>query len=295
MRPFQTILFPTDFSASALSMAPYAAGIARRFDAAVTVLHAFDAVPDYDLPPPSFPPEQAESVRLPYTSELRWLRLEREQALVDFAGAHFGDVRFTIRIEDGHPPSVIARVVQLEGTDLIVMPTKGHGKFRRLLLGSVTTKVLHDIPCPVLTGAHQPDTSQSNTGGERSILCAFEINDEAEEILDAGSLLADAFGTRLCLVHMQPASASPEDTPAAAQTEKGTFLESALAHYAALGLQVSVRVLDASVPEGIRRTAIDERAEIVVVGRGRERDGLARVLSPLYTVIQESPCPVLSV
>ena len=44
----------------------------------------------------------------------------------------------------------------------MIMPTHGYGVFRRFLLGSVTSKVLHDLGCPVLTGAHL--TEQGGTG-----------------------------------------------------------------------------------------------------------------------------------
>jgi nucleotide-binding universal stress UspA family protein len=72
-------------------------------------------------------------------------------------------------------------------------------------------------------------------------------------------------------------------------------LQEALADYERAGVKTSVRVLDASVPEGIRRTAMEEAADLVVVGRGRVKGALARLWSPLYTIIRESPCPVLSV
>ena len=60
-------------------------------------------------------------------------------------------------------------------------------------------------------------------------------------------------------------------------------------------VEVSVRVLDAGVPEGIHSTTVEEKADLLVVGRGRERETLARMWSHLYTILREAPCPVLSV
>ena len=49
MMPFRRILFPTDFSEATMAMVPDVKEMGRRFDAAVTVLNAFNLVPDYIL------------------------------------------------------------------------------------------------------------------------------------------------------------------------------------------------------------------------------------------------------
>lgn len=50
----------------------------------------------------------------------------------------------------GKPDEAIIEVAKQEEVDLIVMVTHGYGALERLLLGSVTEKVIRDAPCPVL-------------------------------------------------------------------------------------------------------------------------------------------------
>jgi nucleotide-binding universal stress UspA family protein len=48
------------------------------------------------------------------------------------------------------PAHVIADLAREAGADLIVMGCRGHGAITGLLLGSVTQRLLHVSPCPVL-------------------------------------------------------------------------------------------------------------------------------------------------
>ena len=129
--------------------------------------------------------------------------------------------------------------------------------------------------------------------GYRSVLCAVEMNREANEILGAAAFLAQRYDARLCLVHMKSISSRQDAEPEI--TKSRLSLEQALSPYSSTGLALNLRILDASVPEGIRRTAIEDRADLVVVGRGHQRGRVSSLWSPLYTIILESPCPVLSV
>ena len=57
-------------------------------------------------------------------------------------------------LAQGDAATEIVQFAMRENVDLIAMPTRGCGVFRKMLLGSVTAKVLHDASCPVWTSSH---------------------------------------------------------------------------------------------------------------------------------------------
>jgi nucleotide-binding universal stress UspA family protein len=55
-----------------------------------------------------------------------------------------------LNVQPGDVVSSILRAARQAGADMIVMPTAGHHGFIDALRGSVTQRVLHDAPCPIL-------------------------------------------------------------------------------------------------------------------------------------------------
>jgi len=54
------------------------------------------------------------------------------------------------RLLEGAPGENICRVAEIEKCDLIIMGSRGFTDIKGLFLGSVTHRVLHGAPCPVL-------------------------------------------------------------------------------------------------------------------------------------------------
>jgi nucleotide-binding universal stress UspA family protein len=50
----------------------------------------------------------------------------------------------------GNPASVILDYSKQEKFDLLIMGSRGMGKFKELILGSVSNKIVHHSPCAVL-------------------------------------------------------------------------------------------------------------------------------------------------
>ena len=54
------------------------------------------------------------------------------------------------RIEPGHAETAIARHVEVEGMDLLVMGAYGHSRIRALMIGSTTTEMIRSCKVPVM-------------------------------------------------------------------------------------------------------------------------------------------------
>jgi nucleotide-binding universal stress UspA family protein len=59
-------------------------------------------------------------------------------------------ITFHARREQGHPADRIVAAAKEEKADLIVVGARGLGAFAALMLGSVSTGVIHHAPCSVL-------------------------------------------------------------------------------------------------------------------------------------------------
>jgi len=69
------------------------------------------------------------------------------------------DIGLRTQILSGNPAETILRVAREDGDDLVVMGSHGHGRLHRALLGSVSYRVLHDSPVPVLLIRHRERSS----------------------------------------------------------------------------------------------------------------------------------------
>ena len=144
MFPFRKILFPVDYSAPCLEVVPYVTEMVRRFSADLTLVHAYGV----DFAAFSELPIQDSIMEEARTEEDRRLR---KFAMETFPGRHV-----ECFAELGEAGSVIEKIVQHEGTDLVMLATHGRGPIRRLLLGSVAAKVLHDVPAAVSAPVRVP-------------------------------------------------------------------------------------------------------------------------------------------
>ncbi len=285
MLPFRRILFPVDYSEPCLAVVPCVKDILRHFPGDLTLVHAFgpEALSYSELPiaDPELP-AQAQSIQ--------------EEQLHGFAERNFPGQPVSCLAVCGEPGSVIHDVVQHQSTDLVMLPTHGRGPVRRFLLGSVTTKVLHDVSAAVWTGTGAAISGHVPNLPYRSILCALDGTPEMECVLRAAITIAGIYGAFLSLVRVvEPMPATEFDMMPYQQDRIEAARFSLREMMGTVGVDQPYEVVEADVAEGVRQHARRLKTDLVITGRGHSQGVFTTLRSHLYQIIRESPCPVLSI
>jgi nucleotide-binding universal stress UspA family protein len=142
---FQHILLAADGSEGAHKAAIAAVNLCQKFAGTLTVLNAFEPLPSLV----NIPDDGSDPVADPAPDLYSRQVLNRVRKDVECTAQETG-VTCTFRQERGRAEETILRFAREQGSDLIVMGSRGLGGFKRLLLGSVSNHVAHHAPCPVL-------------------------------------------------------------------------------------------------------------------------------------------------
>ncbi len=284
MPGFRHILCPVDFSERSNAIRPYVKAFVERFHARLTLLNAVE-VP----PPDMYGVNQSFPVMFDFPS-MEPILLTRLEDYLDLPEA-------ARVVQLGDPAMTIVDYAREQQVDLIMMPTHGYGRFRSLLLGSVVSKVLHDVDCPVWTAPHIEDPELIRHIDCRSMLAAVDFGAGQATVIRDAAELAREFGASLRLVHAVPGAEHR-----AGETGGDEFrlflLSSARDQIAKLQSQAGTR-LDVSVVAGpvgkvVRKVALEYDSDLLIIGRGVMHETFGRLRTESYSIIRESPCPVLS-
>jgi nucleotide-binding universal stress UspA family protein len=192
MVEFRKILCPVDTSSFSQRALRYAVALGAWYDGEVAVL----SVRPTGLPPALWLTREA-SVPLEDTSEG-----DAESRLAAFVHLVVGPNQTRVRVADGAVVPEILRVAAELPADLIVMGTHGLTGFDRLVLGSVTHKLLRKAGCPVLTVPRLAEgRSEPPQVTFRSIVCGVDRSAASRRAVDYALSLAQQAGGRLVLVH----------------------------------------------------------------------------------------------
>ena len=146
---FKKVIWATDTSEQADRALEYARTLAADSAGELLVLHCIELTLPGKGPGGRYPVHADEDD-------------EREKLHRQVAELSSDGVKATLQIETasvGEAARVIADVAKDAGADVIVVGTRGRTTFAGLLLGSVTHRLLHIAPCPVLAVPQPHDST----------------------------------------------------------------------------------------------------------------------------------------
>ncbi len=265
--PFELkrILFPVDFSERCRGAAAYVEALAGRFDAELLLLHVVEPAA--------------------YNRTLAEEPIIGHKEILGFFGADLKHLRVESLVQHGEAASKIVECAAARHADLIMMPTQGLGMYRRLIIGSNVAKVLHDADCPVWTGVHLEEAPPLEKVHTERVLCAVDLKRPSALVLDWASQLAKEYQAELTLLHVTSdlATSAPDARQALKELQK------------AVGSNAELRLGDGDPAKTVAETARELGADLLVIGRRAEIGLLGRLEVTAYSIIRQSPCPVVSV
>jgi nucleotide-binding universal stress UspA family protein len=299
MIEIKRILCPIDFSDHSRHALHHAAAIAQWYESMITLIYVHPFVPD-----------AASAAGAPAFTPFVVTAADREKLLASMKnfGEHeiLSGVPVDVEVTEGSvAPEILDRASAL-AADLIVMGTHGRSGFERLMIGSVTEKVLRQASCPVLSVPPRAEDAGTLAPLFKRILCAVDFSDCSMRALHFAMALAQETDGHLTVLNVV-------ELPADAH-ERFAQLSPGIREYVAAMEEDHRQRLHSSVPEAVRaycevetmmvpgkpyreilRVAADQRADLIVIGiHGRGPVDRMFFGSTTQHVVRQATCPVLT-
>jgi len=294
MLKLERILCPVDFSEFSARAYRYGLSVAEHYGAKLVVQHVVEL---WRYPSAGF----AASAAL-YDEFCRSVCESGKEQLRKFVKNNTRDgIQPEIVVHEGMAADSILAFAQAQKADGIVMGTHGQRGFDRLMLGSVTERVMRTASCPVLVVRNPPrDVMATDKEGRhvhrlRQILFCTDFSENSERALNYAVSATEEYDAELTLLHVL------EEAPSAATTEKAIAaateqLDKLIPPERRKSLKIKTAVRIGKPYRQIIQFAEDEQIDMVAMGvHGRGSLDLAVFGSTTYRVMQLGPCPVLAV
>lgn len=294
---YDDVLVPTDGSDSAEVAIPHAVAVATVYDATV---HALSVVDERSSP------DTAALRDAPAAGRVSALEAGAEAA-VDRVERVVTDHGLSCRpaVRHGVPAEAIHAYVTDEGIDAVAMGTHGRTGLDRLLVGSVTERVVRQSDVPVLTVAFDPERETTTAADYDRLLLPTDGSEAARAAIEHGVALADAFDATVHalsvvdvdgLVGAYAAGSTLPDLVDTLREGCDEAVETVETACADRDVDVITHVAEGTTHQTIQRYTDRERIDLIVMGT-HGRTGLERQLLGSVTArtIRTSEVPVLAV
>lgn len=290
------ILCPVDLSDPSRRALDHAVAIARWYGASITVLRVIPQI----VPVVSYAGELHYTAPMITPSDLESVR----NATATFAAHEAGGPPMEVLAVEGDIPWEILEHARRLDAGLIVMGTHGRRGFDRLMLGSVTERVLRGAPCPVLTvPPAAPDAVPAMAGLFKRILCGVDFSPSSLGALRFAASLAKEADAHLIVAHsvehlaLWPLPAGAPDIESLeqhARTAAGTALRDAIPNDVREFARVEELVLTGKAYTTLLEIAESRQVDLIVAGSHGGPAGFLRFGSTTNNLVRLAACPVLT-
>jgi len=197
MLMIKQVLCAIDFSVVSRRAIGVAATISRWYKADLTLLHVAAA---HEPTMPGLGPSPGWSVGTP--DESRRARIMEElRRSISGADADADAAHAQLVVREGKPWATILQEADRLHADLLVVGSHGRGGFDRLLLGSVSERVVRSAPCPVLTVPLGASPMPTDAFLPKRILCPLDHSPSSMHALRYALALGQESGASLTVLH----------------------------------------------------------------------------------------------
>jgi nucleotide-binding universal stress UspA family protein len=201
---------------------------------------------------------------------------------------------------EGDPPEVILDVAQGKKADLIVLGTYGRRGLNRLLMGSVTSRIIVDAPTDVLV-VKKPCTEC--TGEYANILVPYDGSDFSKRALTRASQISKVDSSTVTVLYVIPRYEEmidffKSDSIRESLMHEAEKITAGAKEFAAqlLGSVVRTRVEEGHSSDRIVEIAKEQNHDLIVMGsHGYRGVNKAIMGSTTERVILDASCPILIV
>ncbi len=285
MEQFQpkSILCPTDFSEPATLALHYGKHLADCFDARLVVLYA-----DPFTPPPYFTSGQVEDL----AKTIERFKGASLEYLTRYIHEHLGASGEVDRmVAENQPVPAILLAAEEKEAGMIVMGTHGRSGMNRLMLGSVTEKVLHETDRPVLTVRDKTGRAELANVSIKQVLCPVNYTEVALSALEHAVEMSRCFKADLLVLHVIESRSADINDEDEHQRLCAWIPDGVRAR---CSLNEIVRRGDAA--EQIIEVASSVQCDMIVIGAQHKHFHDTTILgTTTIRITRHAPCPVLTV
>jgi nucleotide-binding universal stress UspA family protein len=193
---YKRILVPLDGSKLAEQVLPYVRVMAKTFQVPIILLKAFDLI----HPPPTDPSHAVYMDRL-----FNYYRSDAEDYLGHAKSSLSGlGVPIYIAAPEGDAAVRIIAEAEKEPGTLIAMATHGRSGIPRMVMGSVTNRVLHAATDPMLIVRASSEEDFAGQADLKTIIVPVDGSPLAEQVLLHAAHLAQILGLGVTLFRVTP-------------------------------------------------------------------------------------------